>query len=54
MMRSILTPVSPDKYLSGPNSLADVEFVLISSILFSIENIESFTISILLDNLSSD
>ena len=54
MIRSIPIPVNPERYLSGPNSLAVVEFVLIARILFSIENIESFTISTLLDNLSSD
>jgi len=50
MIRSIATPVSLFKYFKGPNSLSPIAVVLISSILDSKENIESFTTSILPDN----
>jgi hypothetical protein len=53
-MRSISTPVNPEIYLRGPNSLVDVELVLIARILFSIEKIESLITSILADNFSFD
>jgi hypothetical protein len=54
MIRSIATPVSELKYFKGPNSLSAVAVFLISSILVSKEKIESFTISNLADNFSSD
>jgi hypothetical protein len=54
MIRSIATPVRALKYFKGPNSLVAVALVLTSNILVSKANIESFTMSNLEDNLSSD
>ena len=50
---SIETPNKLDKYFNGPNSLADSLNVLVSNILFSKANIESFTMSNLVVNFSS-
>ena len=51
---SIAIPVSLLKYFNGPNSLSPTAVFLISKILDSNEKIESFTTSILADNLSFD